>query len=163
MNFKTALLEGNFVPKVNEVLKKEKIDNLDTLRNVISPIIQQHPDVEKFYTLYLNAKNGLILIDPSFTGSISGCSVYPREIIKKGLEVGAVAMIFAHNHPSGEIAPSSNDFDITQKLVDAASMIGMTVHDHLVCSPTDYYSMQENGHIAMMKTRYNEYANSTTE
>jgi DNA repair protein RadC len=159
-DFKTALLNGNFVPKVNEVLYKETINDLARLRNIISPIIQQHPDVEKFYTLYLDAKNGLLLLEPSFTGSISGCSVYPREIIKKALEVGAAALIVSHNHPSGDLTPSTSDKLITKSLFIAAAVHGITLHDHLICTPTNYFSMNSEGLISEIRNEWESFSNT---
>jgi DNA repair protein RadC len=146
-DFKTSLLNGDFVPKVNEVLHQEKIENCEIFRNIMSPIIQTHSDVEKFYTLYLNAKNGLLLLEPSFNGSLTSCQVYPREIIKKALDTGAAALTFAHNHPSGDLKPSKSDFEITKKLMFAAHVFGITVHDHMILNPYDYYSMAEDGII----------------
>jgi DNA repair protein RadC len=157
-DFKKLLLEGAFVPKVNEALHKETINDLARLRNIISPIIQQHPDVEKFYTLYLDAKNGLLLLEPSFTGSLTGCSVYPREIIKKALEVGAAALIVSHNHPSGDLTPSTSDKLITKSLFIAAALHGITLHDHVVCSPTSYFSFNEEGLISEIRNEWEGFS-----
>jgi DNA repair protein RadC len=159
-DFKTALLNGDFVPKVNETLHQEKIDDLEVLKNVLSPIIQQHPDVEKFYTLYLDAKNRLILLEPSFTGSITGCSVYTREIIKKAIEVGAAALIVAHNHPSGDLVPSTADKLITKRIYIAAALHGITLHDHLICTPTKYFSMNSEGLISEIRNEWESFSNT---
>lgn len=156
-NFKKMLLDGDFVPKVNEALHQEKIDNLDALKNIMSPLIQQHPQVEKFYVFYLDAKNRLLLLEPAFTGSITGCSVYPREIIKKAIEVGAAALIVAHNHPSGDLEPSKSDKLITKKIHNAAHLFGITLHDHLICSPIGYYSMNSEGIINRVNNEWEDY------
>lgn len=162
-DFKTMLLDGSLVPQVNEVLHKEIINDLTSLRNIASPLIQQHPDVEKFYTLYLDAKNRLLLLEPSFNGSLTGCSVYPREIVKKALEVGAAAIIVFHNHPSGDLTPSKADILITKRIIMAANLLEITLHDHVICSTTNYYSMSEDGIINTLKREWKNFLWNTEE
>lgn len=157
MDFKKSLLEGEFVNKVQEVTKGEALNNPDILLNVLSPMISYHKDQEKFYVIYLDARNKTLLIDPVFTGSLSSCQVYPREIIKKALKLGAAAMIFAHNHPSADLTPSESDKKITKTLMIAADVHGINVHDHLIINESDYCSFQQNGIITQLKESWNNF------
>jgi DNA repair protein RadC len=160
MNFKKALLEGEFVHKVQEAVQGEILNSPDMILNVLSPMISYHRTVEKFYVLYMDAKNKTLLIEPVFTGSLSGCSVYPREIIKKGLGIGAAAMIFAHNHPSGDLIPSEADKNITKLLIIAADVHGIVVHDHLIINETAYFSFNQLGMIDDLKEDWINYKNT---
>jgi DNA repair protein RadC len=158
-NFKKALLEGEFVNKVQEVTKGEQLDSPGVLLNVLSPMISYHKNVEKFYVIYLDAKNNVLLIDPAFTGSLSGCSVYPREIIKKALDLGAAALILAHNHPSGDLLPSTADKQITKLIMIAADVHGIQVHDHMVVNETEFYSFNQVGIISSIYSNWVNFKN----
>jgi DNA repair protein RadC len=157
MNFKKALLEGEFVNKVQEVTKGEILNSPDIILNILSPMISYHKDQEKFYVFFLDAKNKTLLIDPVFTGSLSGCYIYPREIIKKALDLGAAALIFAHNHPSGDLTPSESDKKITKTLMIAADVHGITVHDHLIINELEYFSFQSDGLIAELQRSWENF------
>jgi DNA repair protein RadC len=157
--FKKALLEGEFINKVQEVTKGEQLNSPDVLLNVLSPMISYHKNVEKFYVIYLDAKNNVLLIDPAFSGSLSGCSVYPREIIKKALDLGAAALILAHNHPSGDLFPSTADKQITKLLIIAADVHGIQIHDHLVVNETEFYSFNQVGIISSIYSNWVNFKN----
>jgi DNA repair protein RadC len=156
-DFKKALLDGDFVNRVQEAVKGEILDNPNRLLNVLSPLIAQHKHQEKFYVIYLDAKNKTLLIEPVFTGSLSGCSVYPREIIKKALDLGAAALIFAHNHPSGDLVPSEADKKITKLLIIAADVHGITIHDHLVINETEFLSFNCEGILQSLKDSWDNF------
>jgi DNA repair protein RadC len=70
---------------------------------------------------------------------------YPREIIKRALELGATALIMAHNHPSGDPKPSRDDINLTEQVVAAAKTFGIVVHDHLIIARKDHFSFRNNG------------------
>lgn len=158
-DFKKKLFEGEFVNRVQEVTKGEPLSSPDILLNILSPMIAYHKHVEKFYVIYLDAKNNTLLIDPAFTGSLSGCSVYPREIIKKALDLGAAALILAHNHPSGDLMPSSSDKHITKLIMIAADVHGIQVHDHLIVNEWAWYSFSQVGLIDSMRRSWDDYKN----
>lgn len=80
-----------------------------------------------------------------FAGTIDGCSVYPREVVKAALQVNAAAVIFAHNHPSGVAEPSQNDRNITQRLKEALSLIDIRVLDHFIVGDETVESFAERG------------------
>ncbi|OWF75691.1 hypothetical protein B4907_21060 [Yersinia kristensenii] len=102
---------------------------------------------EEFMVLYLNQQNQLIAHEILFAGSISSTEVHPREVVKRALYFNAAAVIFAHNHPSGEVAPSQADKAITQRLVQALMLVEIRVPDHLIVGGRQIFSFAEHGLI----------------
>ena len=100
---------------------------------------------EEFMVLYLNQQNRLIAHETLFAGSISSTEVHPREVVKRALYFNAAAVILAHNHPSGDIAPSQADKAITQRLVQALQLVDIRVPDHLIVGGTQILSFAEHG------------------
>lgn len=88
--------------------------------------------VELFRLLFLDKKNVLIADEVQQRGTVDHTPVYPREVIKRALELSASALILVHNHPSGDPTPSKADIDMTRDIQRAAAAVGITVHDHLV-------------------------------
>lgn len=103
---------------------------------------------ECFVAIYLDAKNRVIADETLFTGTITASAVYPREVVVAALAHTAAAVIFAHNHPSGDPAPSPDDMAITRKLVQACGLMGITVHEHLIIGTEGYFSFADHGHMA---------------
>lgn len=91
-----------------------------------------HRSTESFRVLYLDKRNVLIADEEQGRGTVDHVPVYPREVVRRGLELDASALILVHNHPSGDPTPSAADIDMTQRLVEAAEALGLVVHDHLV-------------------------------
>lgn len=81
------------------------------------------------------------------SGTVDHTPVYPREIVKRALEVGATAVILVHNHPSGDPTPSNADIEMTKEIVRAVTPIDVIVHDHLIISATGHYSFKAHGHL----------------
>lgn len=88
--------------------------------------------VEQFRVLFLDRKNILIADEVQQRGTVDHTPVYPREVVKRALELSASAIILVHNHPSGDPTPSRADIDMTNKIVNAGQALGVAVHDHLV-------------------------------
>jgi DNA repair protein RadC len=88
--------------------------------------------VEQFRILFLDKKNALIADEVQQSGTVDHTPVYPREVVKRALEVGATALILVHNHPSGDPTPSAADIAMTKQVVDIARPLGIAVHDHIV-------------------------------
>jgi DNA repair protein RadC len=105
-----------------------------------------HAREEQFRVLYLNAGN-LLLRDETITGSVAEAPVYPREIIRRALELGATALILIHNHPSGDLEPSRHDIKVTADIVLAANVFGIRVHDHMVITRAGYTSFRARGFL----------------
>jgi len=117
------------------------------IQNMIKEMGQ--PDREQFCVLMLNAKNFIIGMNIVSIGGLSSAPVHPREVLKPAILANACALILAHNHPSEELTPSNADKAITQKIVHASSIIGITVHEHLIISMEGdgYFSFAEHGYI----------------
>jgi DNA repair protein RadC len=102
---------------------------------------------EHFAVAYLNAQHELIDIRTEFVGSIDGAPVYPREIARAALELGASAVVLAHNHPSGTERPSQADIAVTRRLQDALGLFDIRVLDHLIVAGARHYSFAEYGEV----------------
>lgn len=100
---------------------------------------------EVFMVLFLDAQNQVITHEQLFEGTLSETAVYPREVVKKVIQHHAAAVIFAHNHPGGTLAPSQADIDITNKLKQALDLIDVRVLDHLIVAGNQMYSFAESG------------------
>lgn len=87
---------------------------------------------EQFRVLFLDAKNTLIADELQQRGTVDHTPVYPREVMKRALELGASSVILVHNHPSGDPTPSRADIDMTKEVAEAGKRIGISVHDHLI-------------------------------
>jgi len=111
---------------------------------------------EYFKAIFLDAKNKILAVETLFVGTLTASSVYPREVILAALNHDAAAVIFAHNHPSGDPTPSPEDMAITRQLVQACTVVGITVHEHIVMGHNAYYSFADHGHIARI---YREHEN----
>ena len=110
------------------------------------------PDREQFVVALLNAKNEMIGLNIVSVGALSSAPVHPREVLKPAILANAAAMILAHNHPSNDLEPSTDDINVTKKIIHAAAIIGIQVHEHLIISMEDdrYYSFADQGLIARM-------------
>ena len=104
-----------------------------------------HKKVEEFRVLFLNHKHALIADEVQQTGTVNHAPVYPREVVKRALDLGASAIILAHNHPGGDPTPSKDDINITKQIAAAAASLGLNVHDHLVIAGAKHFSFRSNG------------------
>ena len=95
--------------------------------------------------LHLDAKNRIICFDKVSIGSLNASIVHPREVYKTALLSSAAAVLFIHNHPSGDTTPSREDIDMTKRLKDAGELFGIRVLDHLIVGEEGYYSFANNG------------------
>ena len=105
----------------------------------------QHEGREHVRVLYLDRKNQLILDEATNQGTVDHAPVYPREIVRRALELSASSLILVHNHPSGDPTPSKADIDITNAVVAAAKPLGISVHDHLVVGRDGVVSFKAKG------------------
>jgi DNA repair protein RadC len=103
--------------------------------------------VEEFRVLFLNGRNALIADELMHRGTLNKIAVYPREIVKRGLELSAAAVILLHNHTSGDPSPSKADIDVTKNIIEAAATVSITVHDHVIISESGHYSFKTAGLI----------------
>lgn len=103
--------------------------------------------VEKFLAIYLNSRNELLAIETLHEGTINQTVVYPRKAIEKAFKHNAKAVIFVHNHPSGDSTPSGVDRQLTKTLDRAALAVDILVHDHIIIGRSNHFSARENGWI----------------
>lgn len=100
---------------------------------------------EHFVAFYLDTQNRLIERQIISIGTLNASLVHPREIFELALKNSAASVIFAHNHPSGEVGPSDEDEKITKRLVEAGKLLGIEVADHVIVAKTNYLSFQQKG------------------
>jgi DNA repair protein RadC len=106
-----------------------------------------HLTVERVRVLYLNAQNRLIHDEHVGDGSIDEAAIHPREVIRRGLDLGAAALILVHNHPSGSPEPSRADIQITNRIAEAGRLLGIVVHDHVIVGREGHVSLKAKGLI----------------
>ena len=99
-------------------------------------------DKEQFRILFLDKRNQLIADELQQTGTVDHTPVYPREVIKRALELSATAIILVHNHPSGDPTPSSADIQMTQSIQEIAKPLGISVHDHIIVGKDGHASLK---------------------
>lgn len=138
-----------------KVVQSEALNNAEALFDFLYHSMSAR-DRECFKALFLDAKNRVLAVETLFEGTLTASSVYPREVVRAALNHRAAAVIFAHNHPSGDPEPSGADMDITRRLVMACMTMGITVHEHLVVGNGRYYSFADNGHIARMRRQFEQ-------
>lgn len=138
-----AALEIGRRRRGEESLKVDKISSSKDAFEILQPIMGEL-EHEEFWILYLNNSNKVLQKSQLSKGGITGTLVDVRIIMKQTLELGAVGLILAHNHPSGTLKPSSADKQITQKIKTAAESLDIKVLDHLIITQKDYFSFADN-------------------
>jgi DNA repair protein RadC len=103
---------------------------------------QAFADREQFRVLFLDKRNQLIADELQQTGTVDHTPVYPREVVKRALELSATAIILVHNHPSGDPTPSRADVQMTQQIIAVASPLGISVHDHIIVGKEGHASLK---------------------
>jgi DNA repair protein RadC len=104
-------------------------------------------ETEQFRILFLDRKNVLIADEEQARGTVDHVPVYPREVVKRALELNASALILVHNHPSGDPTPSDSDIAMTAQIRDAAEVLGVTLHDHLIIGKSTELSFRTAGYL----------------
>jgi DNA repair protein RadC len=99
-------------------------------------------DKEQFRVLFLDKRNALIADEVQQTGTVDHTPVYPREVVKRALELSASALILVHNHPSGDPTPSAADIRMTREIADVAKPLGVLVHDHIIVGRQGHASLK---------------------
>lgn len=102
---------------------------------------------EVFMVAFLDNRHSLIECEPLFYGTVDSASVYPREVVKRALELNSAALILCHNHPSGVAEPSRADIDITHKLTKACGLVGIRILDHIIVGSGYQVSLAERGEM----------------
>ncbi|RLQ87998.1 RadC family protein [Notoacmeibacter ruber] len=107
----------------------------------------QHEPREQFRILFLDKKNALIADEVQGVGTVDHTPVYPREVIRRALELSATALILVHNHPSGDPSPSRADISMTKTIIDVAAPLGIAIHDHVIIARSGEASLKAQGYI----------------
>ncbi len=128
----------------DEVMQRPVLANWQNLLDYCRASMA-YEETERFRILYLNRKNVLIADEVQQKGTVDHTPVYPREVVKRALELGATALIMVHNHPSGDPAPSKADIEMTREVKAAAEKLGIALHDHLIVSKSGYNSFKTMG------------------
>jgi DNA repair protein RadC len=128
-------------------LSRVELDDRDVLSSWDAVIAYCHSKmdneaVEQLRILFLDKKNHLIADEVQQTGTVDHTPAYPREIVKRALDLAACAIILVHNHPSGDPTPSRADIDMTKQIADAARPLGIVVHDHLIVGRNGHASLK---------------------
>lgn len=132
--------------KRGEVMGKALLNNWDRLMDYLHVALADEKR-EQVRILFMDKRNHLIADEMQQQGTVDHSSLYPREVLKRALEVGATAIVMVHNHPSGDLTPSEDDITMTNAVMDVMAPVGIVVHDHLIISAKGYYSFKSNGLI----------------
>ena len=124
--------------------KRLVIDSVDRAAALLAPSLLDKQK-EHFVALLLDNRHSLIRVSPIAVGSLSATLVHPRELFKEAISACAAAVIVAHNHPSGDPAPSAHDVELTRRLVEAGSLLGIEVLDHLIIARGGVVSLKAHG------------------
>jgi DNA repair protein RadC len=127
-----------------EVMNRPVLDNWDRLMDYLNAVLARER-VEQFRVLFLDNRNRLLADEAQARGTVNHTPVYPREVVKRALELQATALILVHNHPSGDPTPSSADCKMTQEVKRAAEALSLLLHDHVVIGNGRWLSFREAG------------------
>jgi DNA repair protein RadC len=129
-----------------EVTKREVIGSWKKLLDYLRMAMAEEK-TEQFRLLFLDNKNALIADEEQQRGTVNHTPVYPREVVKRALELGATAIILVHNHPSGDPTPSQDDIAMTKEVAAAADKLGISVHDHIIIGRKGHASLRGLGYL----------------
>lgn len=127
-----------------EVIDRPVLNNWDRLIAYLTAALAQEK-IEQFRILFLDTRNRLIADEAQARGTVNHTPVYPREVVKRALELHATALILVHNHPSGDPTPSREDVAMTQEIKKAVGVLGIQLHDHLIIGRGSHLSFRREG------------------
>ena len=123
-----------------------QVNSSQTL-NTIAQELLSDAATERFLVFFLDSKNRVLGFNEASVGSLNTSVIHPRDIYRAAVIQGASAVVFAHNHPSGDPNPSSEDREITKRLIHAGKILGIRVPDHIIIGHDCYYSFADAGHM----------------
>ncbi len=127
-----------------DIIDRPVLNNWDRLMDYLTAVLSRER-VEQFRVLFLDNKNRLLADEAQSRGTVNHTPVYPREVVKRALELHATALILVHNHPSGDPAPSPDDIGMTKQVREAASALSIALHDHVIIGAGRWYSFRAQG------------------
>lgn len=127
-----------------DVLDRPVLANWDRLMDYLHAVLSRER-IEQFRILFLDNRNRLLRDEAQARGTVNHTPVYPREVVKRALELHATALILVHNHPSGDPTPSRDDIEMTAEIVSAANALSIVVHDHVIVGNGRTLSFRREG------------------
>ena len=127
-----------------EAMERPVLSNWDRLMDYLLAALAREK-IEQFRVLYLDTRNRLLADEALAKGTVNHTPVYPREVVKRALELHATAIIMVHNHPSGDPTPSREDVDMTREVCQAAGALSIVVHDHIIVGNGSWISFRREG------------------
>jgi DNA repair protein RadC len=127
-----------------EVVERPVLNNWDRLMDYLHAVLARER-VEQFRVLFLDTRNRLLADEAQARGTVNHTPVYPREVVKRALELKATGLILVHNHPSGDPTPSRDDLEMTQEVKRAASALSIVLHDHVIVGNGTWLSFRREG------------------
>ena len=127
-----------------EIASAPVLSNWDALTGYLTAVMARER-VEQVRVLYLDNRNRLLADEAQSRGTVNHTPVYPREVVRRALELQATALILTHNHPSGDPRPSADDIAMTRQVVEAARTMSITVHDHVIIGGSGWLSFRAEG------------------
>jgi DNA repair protein RadC len=133
-----------------KVMQRHVVSSWDALIDYCHTTMA-HRDTEQFRILFLDIKNTIIADEEQAKGTVDHVPVYPREVVKRALELNATSLILVHNHPSGDPTPSQADIDMTAQINFAAQALGISLHDHLIIGKSCETSFRAQGYLEVVR------------
>ena len=128
------------------VMQKPVISSWDAVLDYCHTTMA-HRDIEQFRIFFLDRKNVLIADEEQARGTVDHVPVYPREVVKRALQLNASALILIHNHPSGDPTPSDDDITMTRRVQEACDALSITLHDHIIVGKSCELSFRSSGYL----------------
>jgi DNA repair protein RadC len=129
-----------------EVMDQPVLNSWDRLMDYLTAVLARER-IEQFRVLFLDTRNRLIADEAQAKGTVNHTPVYPREVVKRALELHATAIILVHNHPSGDPTPSRDDIEMTREIRDAGAVLSITLHDHIIVGNGRPLSFRREGFL----------------
>lgn len=127
-----------------EVMQRPILNNWDRLMDYLNAVLARER-IEQFRVLFLDPRNRLIADEAQARGTVNHTPVYPREVVKRALELHATALVLVHNHPSGDPSPSRDDIEMTREVRDAGRILSIVLHDHIIVGNGRWLSFRREG------------------
>jgi DNA repair protein RadC len=128
----------------SELVNRPLLDNWDRLMDYLTAALSRER-VEQFRVLFMDTRNRLLADEAQSRGTVNHTPVYPREVVKRALELQATAIILVHNHPSGDPTPSRDDIEMTAEVKRAAQALSIVLHDHIIVGNGRWLSFRKEG------------------
>ena len=137
---------GRKIAYKRKIAKAIRVNSPEVLHDIVKPLLAGQ-DKENFLVVVVDCKNKVIGQEIIAKGSINSCTVNPREVVQIALRYNGAGLFVAHNHPSGEIAPSTADKELTKNLFESSKVLAIPLMDHIIVGDNDFYSFKEGNEL----------------